>query len=682
MSQNKALPGIGSRLIGVAIPVGALRSEKSIGVGEFPDLAEFGALCAKMGIGLVQLLPVNDTGYQSSPYSALTAFGLHPLYLRLWDLPEAAGHEADIEAIKKKFNSSPRFSHEALLRAKMDFLRKIFDKNREKIIASAALNAWVEANPWVKPYAVFRRLKEANGEKTWMEWSGQQKYGASEIETLWNDPSQKGEHFYWAWIQQALDTQFSAASASLSGRGIVLEGDLPILMNEDSCDVWAHPDIFNLNLSAGAPPDMYSPDGQNWGFPIYNWQAQAKDGYTWWKARLKTAAKYYQAYRIDHVLGFFRIWASRREDYSATLGRYIPYIPVNPKDFVDLKFDKGRVRWILEPHILTGDVWDALRANWGDIFNEEEIAAAAGKTFREALDRIGSEELWLFKNSIRGEKDIAALDLHPAAKAFLAKAWGNRIFFEHESGQYFPEWFYRDSKAYASLSEDERVRLEALLEKRGADSEKIWEAEGKRLLSVLTSSAPMLPCAEDLGAVPSCVPRVLSQLNIMGLRVVRWHRDWSKEGQPYIPFEDYPELSVCTPAVHDSSCLREWWDKEADQEQFCGFIGVPSLPKVYNPGTARIILSKIAASASRFRVFQIQDLLHLSTHWYAVDSASERINVPGTYNDFNWTYRLPAKTSDLMNDEELIRSVSELSAIKPAAKKNTGSADAKTSAAF
>ena len=680
MAQNKALNVIGSRLIGVAVPVGALRSEKSIGVGEFPDLAEFGALCAKMGIGLVQLLPVNDTGSQSSPYSALTAFGLHPLYLRLGDMPESQGYEADIEAIREKFNAAPRFSHEGLLRAKLDLLRKMYDGNSKKIIASSSLIAWIEANPWVKPYAVFRRLKEANEGKSWREWDEKQKKEATDIEKLWNDPSQKDEHIYWAWIQQALDTQFAAAAASLAGQGIILEGDLPILMNEDSCDVWAHPDIFNLNLSAGAPPDMYSPDGQNWGFPIYNWQVQAKDGYTWWKARLKTAEKYYQAYRIDHVLGFFRIWASRREDHSATLGRHIPYIPVNPKDFIDLELDSGRVRWICEPHILTGDVWDNLRANWGCDFTEEEIAAAAGKVFKDALDRIGDEELWLFKKTIHGEKDIFLLDLHPAAKAFLAKAWGNRIFFEHESGQYFPEWFYHDSKAYASLSEEEKERLEALLIKRGIDSAKIWEAEGKKLLSVLTSSSSMLPCAEDLGAVPPCVPKVLSQLNIMGLRVVRWHRDWDKEGQPYIPFEDYPELSVCTPAVHDSSCLREWWDREVDQEQFCGFIGIPSLPKVYNPGTARIILSRIASSASRFRVFQIQDLLHLSTRWYAADPASERINVPGTYNDFNWTYRLPAKLSELMKDEELIRSVSELSLIKPAVKRKAVLPASKTSA--
>jgi 4-alpha-glucanotransferase len=669
--KSKAASSGGGRLIGTVIPVGALKTGKSIGAGEFPDLAEFGALCAKMGIGLVQLLPVNDTGYLASPYDALTAFGLHPMYLRIGDLDEARAYEADISTIKGKYNGAARFPYESLLRAKIALLRKIFRDNKTKIAASSSLKSWIEANPWVRSYAVFRRLKEANAEKSWKEWDSQDSKDASAsyINKLWDDPALKDDHLFWAWVQQALDAQFSTAAASLAAKGILLEGDLPILMNEDSCDVWAHREIFNLDLSAGAPPDMYSSEGQNWGFPTYNWQAQSKDGYAWWKARLKTAGKYYQAYRIDHVLGFFRIWASRREDYSATQGRFILSIPVNPKDFEDLGFDSGRTRWISEPHIFTGEVWDALKIGWGREYREDELNAAAARVFEIALDRIGDEELWLFKKSVRGEKDISALDIHSAAKTFLIKAWRNRVFFEHASGQFYPVWYYRNSRAYASLSEDERKNLKALLEKRRLDSERIWEEEGKKLLSVLTASSPMLPCAEDLGAVPACVPKVLSQLNILGLRVVRWHREWGRNGEPYVPFEDYPELSVCTPAVHDSSCLREWWDREADQQQFCGFLGVPSLPRIYNPGAARIILSKIAAAASRFRVFQIQDLLHLTSRWYAADPASERINVPGTYNDFNWTYRLPAPISEIMKDEELIRAVSDLAAIKPAVKK-------------
>jgi 4-alpha-glucanotransferase len=682
-TQKKS--GFKDRLIGVVVPVGALRSEQSIGVGEFPDLVEFARLCVKIGAGLIQLLPVNDTGYESSPYGALTAFALHPLYLRIGDLSEASAFSDKLKAIGKQFERKSRFPYQLILRAKMDLLREIYAAN-EKDIAErakpgASLAAWIEQNPWVKEYAVFRRLKEANGEKGWKEWESHAAVTAEAIEALWNDKALMGEHLFWAWVQEALDKQFSIAAKSIADMGLILEGDLPILMNEDSCDVWAHGDFFHADLSAGAPPDMYSPTGQNWGFPIYDWQAQSKDNYSWWRKRLKTAEKYYQAYRIDHVLGFFRIWASRREDNSAVLGRFIPYIPINPKDFDDLGFDEGRVRWVSRPHILTGEVWDYLRANWDGEYQEADIAAEAERVFTLALDRIGNEELWLFKEGsgsehpIRGEKDIEALGLHSAAKSYLLKAWQNRLFFEYEKGLYTPVWYFRNSRAYMSLSGEERERLEALLEKRRIDSERIWEDQGWRLLTVLIASSSMLPCAEDLGAVPDCVPRVLTKLKILGLRVVRWFRDWNAEGQPYIPFEDYPELSVCTPAVHDSSTLREWWDQEANQETFCGFIGIPSLPKIYNPGTAKIILHKTAAAVSRFRVFQIQDLLHLSPKWYAPDPAAERINVPGTANEFNWTYRLPASIAELAQDGDFTKAVEELAAVKPAAKKKTSAQD-------
>jgi 4-alpha-glucanotransferase len=644
-------------------------------VGEFPDLAEFARLCVQFGVGLIQLLPVNDTGYESSPYSALTAFALHPLYLRIGDLPEAASYTGELEEIGGRFGAKERFPYNEILRAKMELLKKLYAAHREEIARRAdpggSLGEWINRNPWVKEYAVYRRLKEEQGEKSWKEWESHRTVTAAEAEALWKDEKHREAQLFWAWLQEALDAQFSRAAAAVAAAGILLKGDIPILMNEDSCDVWAHPAYFHRDLSAGAPPDMYSPGGQNWGFPIYDWEAQAEDDYAWWRRRLKAAENYYQAYRIDHVLGFFRIWAAPGKDISSTLGRYIPAAPLTTADLAALGFDGPRIRWVSRPHIPTGEVWEALqdiRDEWGNQ-NPALITAAAEGVFSRVLERIGEEELWLFRDAIQGEKDIEAQEIHPAARSYLLRAWRDRIFLEYETGLFAPVWFYRESRAYRSLSGDERRCLEDLLEKRRLASEEIWERQGKKLLSVLTSSSSMLPCAEDLGAVPACVPRVLTKLKILGLRVIRWFRDWDAEGQPYIPLEDYPELSVCTPSVHDSSTLREWWDREADQERFSGFIGYPSLPKIYNPGTAKIILHRAAAAASRFRVFQIQDLLHLSPKWYAPEAGSERINVPGTANDFNWTYRLPASISTLSHDEDLVRAVAELSTVKRKIKK-------------
>jgi 4-alpha-glucanotransferase len=348
------------------------------------------------------------------------------------------------------------------------------------------------------------------------------------------------------------------------------------------------------------------------------------------------------------------------------MGRYVPFVPVTSSDLRKLGFDKGRIRWLSQPHIPTDELWDALRTAPEHFSDEADIAVAAKKVFSRALERVGGEELWVFKKKIQGERDIDALGLHPSVRPCLLRAWGNRLFIEYERGKYSPTWHCRNSRAYHSLSEDEKKSIDDLLQKRMAKSEKIWEAQGKKLLSVLVESSPMLPCAEDLGSVPPCIPRVLTKLKILGLRVIRWHRRWDWDGQPYIPFEEYPELSVCTAAVHDSSTLREWWEREIDQKQLSGFIGFPSLPRIYNPGTARDILSKAASARSRFRVFQIQDLMHLSPKWYAQDPASERVNVPGTYNEFNWTYRLPASINEIGKDKDLVKAVAELSKIKAA----------------
>ena len=658
-----------TRLVGVAVPLGALRGSEGSAVGEFPDLERLALFCRETGIGLIQLLPVNDTGYESSPYFSLSSVALHPLYLRIADLDEAKGFKDKAALIHAEYAGQTRFPYLKILRAKMNLLREIYvacaEEIRKKAGSSGDLGKWIVGNPWVTEYAVYRRLKEANGERSWKRWERHSKIAPEEIRSLWDDPELRGEHLFWAWLQYVLDGQFGRAAKAVSDAGILLKGDLPIMMNDDSHDVWARPEIFVQNLNAGAPPDMYAREGQNWGFPLYDWDAQEADGFAWWKQRLAVAERYYGAYRIDHVLGFFRIWAIRPEDASAVLGRFLPYNHIGTAELTGLGFDKGRIRWVSRPHIPSGELDSALRE---EAAGEAEVREWAHKVRERALIRIGDEELWMFRDEIRGERDIMALDMGRAATAFLLRSWRDRMFFEYEKGKFSPTWYYRDSRAYRSLSDEERWKVDGLVTLHTAKSEKTWEAQGQKLLAVLAESSKMLPCAEDLGAVPACVPKVLAKLKILGLRVVRWNRRWELEGNPYVPFGEYPELSVCTPAVHDSSTVRQWWEEEAEQERFSGFLGFPSLPRGYNPGTAKAVLSKAASAASRIRIFQIQDLLHLSGRWYDRDPGAERINVPGTCNDFNWTYRLPATLDEIAGDADLLKAIAELSRIPRAGK--------------
>lgn len=656
-------PAIRNRMTGIVVPVAALRGEKSVGVGEFLDLIEAGRFCARAGLAVIQILPVNDSGFQSSPYSALTAFALHPLYLRIGDLAEAADFEADLVSMRARFEPAERFDFNAVLGAKMELLRRVYDSAAAAIAREAepngSIGSWIAGNPWIREYAVYRRLKDANGGAHWKDWPRYAEPTTPEIENLWNDPQLRGEHLFWVWLQHRADLQFRAAANALAEMGVALKGDLPILMNEDSCDVWAHPEYFRRDLSAGAPPDMFSPLGQNWQFPIYDWDALERDDFSWWRRRLSVADRYYAAYRIDHVLGFFRIWASSRRDWTAVLGRFIPAVPIERKELEDLGFDAGRIRWLSRPHVSGSALGDAVSRSGGN-------AADAERACSLALERIGDEDLWLFKPGIDGELDIEHLGLHPAASAFLQSAWRDRVLLEYAPGLFATAWTYWDTRAYPSLSEDERRRFEDLVVRKKKDSEAIWEAQGRKLLSALAASTPMLACAEDLGVVPDCVPLVLNDLGILGLRVIRWARRWKENGEPYIPLSDYPYLSVCAPAVHDSSTVREWWEKEADRPALRVFVGDLAESAGYDPKIARAFLKAVAEAESLLCVFQIQDLLHLVEGYYAPNPARERVNVPGTVNDFNWTYRLPAPVADLTKDDALIAAIAEIAASRAA----------------
>jgi 4-alpha-glucanotransferase len=676
------------RLSGIAIPLSAIRSEMSPGCGEFADLARVGELAAAWGFDLVQLLPVNDTGFQNSPYFALSAFALHPIYIRISALPELSGHEfpgialrdraslfqAEASSLVSRFSEEERVPFESLLRAKLELLRKIWESasaesspSRPALIAE--LDAWMDKNPWSRSYAAFVALKTRNDELPWWEWPRLRDPTDSDLEALWHDKLFAGDLRFWAWLQMRAESQFRSAAKSLADSGIALMGDIPILMNADSADVWSRRASFHLELSAGAPPDMYSGLGQNWGFPIYNWEVLENSGYKFWVERLSEADKYYSCYRIDHVLGFFRIWALSERERTGALGRFIPDMQVSVDELAALGFSPERIRWLSKPHV---PLWRLIQA----------AGESAAKTAAfAALDRIGNEDLFLFKEAIKGEKDIEALPLiSPAARDFLMAMWRDRALFEYEPGAFVFAWTYRSSTSWATLSDHEKGELEALFVRKRAQSEDLWASTGKRLLGALSAAVPMLPCAEDLGSVPDCVPRVLEELGILGLRVLRWTRRWDVEGQPPIPIAQYPEASVASPSVHDSSSLRGWWEDEANREEMWNFTEA-SLGKILGPCPARlgteqaeILLELVARSSSRFAVYPVQDLLAMSEKLRPVDPRSERINVPGTVGVGNWSYRLPATIDEILTEKKLSAGARRLAKARSVPKKPGGKA--------
>lgn len=622
-------------LTGVTVPVSALRTAQGCGVGEFLDLIPLGAWCRTVGLDLIQLLPINDTGFMASPYSAYSAFALHPIYLHLPTLPEAGPWQQEIDAFRETHNAKARVDYQAVLGFKLGLLRQMYAANRAAIMQDAALLDWVQANDWIKTYAVFYEYKHRFDRKSWLHWPDAQSITQAEIDAYW--AAAKPAVYFYAWVQYHLEMQFTQVRKVLATLGILLKGDIPILMNDDSADVWAYRDNFDLRMRAGAPPDMFATTGQHWGFPTYNWSHLESTQFAWWKARLKQAEKCFDAYRIDHVLGFFRIWSIPGSESTALLAYYLPNAFITRYELVAAGIDDAPLQHITRPHTTREAATQALGDEAGRVLDH----------YFEQADH--TSPFFLLRPDFAHEPTLFALEETEATKAFLVQSHRSRVLLQIRAGLYAPFWYYKDTPAYLALPAETQQTLETLIEKHTRLANAIWEDQGLRLLSMLRESTPMIPCAEDLGVVPECVPDVLQALHIMSLKIERWIPATDPEDGPLMHPKRYPLLCVCTPGVHDTNSLRGWW-QEPDWDRTgyyhsLGFEGDP--PEALTPEVAAAILKRNLETNALLCVFQIQDLFALDPALQSEDPVDERINVPGLVDDQNWTYRIPVTLAEL-----------------------------------
>lgn len=682
------------KLTGTAVPLGALYTKDNPVIGEFPDLKPFADFCKSAGISIIQLLPVNDTGTQSSPYSGLSAFALHPIYIRISTIEgfdalysSDAKFKTTYDDLYKNHKYCLRYDYDGILNAKTDLLKQLYDNTDEGKTgeAGAALSKWIKANSWVKDYAVYKNLKWNYMQASWKSWlDSDRSKSKEEITALWNKKAFKKEHLFYAWTQMIADAQFKDAVEYVHGLGLKLKGDMPILMNEDSADAWAYPEVFNQDLRAGAPADGDNPNGQNWGFPTYNWKNLKEDNYSWWKDRLKNASKYYDAYRLDHILGFFRIWAIPEADLNALNGHTEPYAFIKKTDLYELGFDDDRIRWLSQPHIPTHAIEDI---TWNHDKAHQILAIFCNK--------IDGEELWRFDPSVTGSKmiesadlsELCAVDAIPRVKKVLEDYWSNRTLLEISKNKYVPLWTYGQSTSWGTLNDKEKTSLLECFDELTSKNEKLWKKQADEIFTAITGAVKMIPCGEDLGVSIECVPKTMEAHKILGLRVVRWCREWSKPGQPYVPFAAYTPLSVTTTSVHDSSTIREWW--ETEKESVKAFIlqngdafGIETgakngplftaskeeiEPKAtaiaqsdFTPEIAESILKASSTSASQWFIPPLQDFLYMSKNLWLEKASDERINIPGTVTAFNWTYRLPCTVEELCANNDLINKIKRI----------------------
>jgi len=673
---------------GAAIPLGAIYTKENQIIGEYPDLVPFAQFCKESGLKIIQLLPVNDTGTQSSPYSGLSAFALHPIYIRLNAIPQFeeiynsdSKFKKDFDGFAKANKYKNRYNYDEILNSKTYFLQKIYEQTEisKSGKPDSELSKFIKENEWLKTYSVYKNLKWKYMQASWKSWSKEdQKADEKKIETLWSDKTQNSNHLFYCWCQLIAAKQFEAAVEEVHKMGLLIKGDMPILMNEDSCDAWAYPQFFNQDLRAGSPADGENPNGQNWGFPTYNWKNLKAENYSWWKNRLKSASKYYDAYRLDHILGFFRIWAIPSGDCNALNGHTEPFASFKREDLYEIGFDDNRIRWLSEPHVPTGVIEDI---TW----NHD----SAHKILETLCDRIGNEELWLFKKTVKGSQQIWDTNFGPLCgddaayriKDKLVQYWSNRSLIEVGKNKFVPLWTYGKSTSWASLNESEKQQLLETFDDLNKKNEKLWKKQADEIFTAITSDLNMIPCGEDLGVGIECVPKTMLEHDILGLRVVRWSRKWAENGQPYVPFAEYTPLSVTTTSVHDSSTIREWWNTEQStytdsNSQNNNSYSVKDIilkgkneqssadtenQESFSPEIAEALLTECAATASYWYINPLQDYLYMNKKYWLEKAEDERINVPGSVNQFNWTYRMPASVEDLLKDKNLIKKINKIS---------------------
>lgn len=654
-----------SRMTGIAIPLGAIYTKKNTVIGEFTVLPDFAKFCKKAGIEIIQLLPVNDTGTQSSPYSGLSAFALHPIYIDIAKLPEFEDVSKDKDFEKKykdfikkfPYDGKTRYDYDGILNAKDELLRTIYATTTiaKSAMPSEELTKWIKKNPWIVNYAVYKNLKHKYMQATWKSWKKQdQEVSEKEIKNRWNKDADKKEHLFYAWTQMRAAEQFKKACDAVKKEGIIIKGDMPILMNEDSCDAWALPGIFNQNLRAGSPVDGENPTGQNWGFPTYNWEEMNKDGFAWWKNRFRKMAEYFDAYRIDHILGFFRIWQIPMDAVHGLLGTFNPAMPFSADEM------RNSYDFWINPEVQTKPyIMDYFL---GDFFGE--YTEEAKNKFLEQMND-GRYRLKEFVDTQRKVEAYFAAQLENEKNERLRDGLYGLIddvlFIEDAElkGHYHPRISAQFTYSYRSLTDYERWCFDRLYNDffyhRHND---FWYGKAMWKLPPLINATDMLVCGEDLGMIPDCVASVMSGQKILSLEIQRMPKDPKQEfGNPYI----YPYMCVCTTSTHDMSGIRAWWEEDREKTQhFYNNVLQQwgEAPQFAEPWICDKIVCDHLNSPAILTILPLQDWLSVSGDLRRENPQEEQINVPA--NPFHyWRYRMHLTLEELLDQKVFNESIKD-----------------------
>lgn len=630
---------------GVAVPVFSLKTKDSFGVGDFKDLIDFIDWAKQTDLKMVQILPINETiashnWLDSYPYKSISVMALHPMYLSL----KAMGKLKDkklakqFDELQEKLNDEAHVNYPDVMTWKSKYFKLLFDQEKATFFDQEDYKAFFEANKsWLVPYAAFVYLRDKMKSPDFRKWGKHSTYKKASIAKLCSPTSKAWDdiaiHYF---IQYHLDKQMREAAEHAREQGIVLKGDIPIGISPNSVEAWTEPHLFHLDAQAGAPPDDFAVHGQNWGFPTYNWEEMAKEDYTWWKDRLQKMADYFDAYRIDHILGFFRIWEIPLDAVEGTLGYFNPALPLTAKEIQSngIPFDYERmVKPYIRHHLLHGIFGIHTEEVIHRYLDPDGFGAYKMKAAFDTQKKVNQH----FLND-KEEEDLSDKDRQ--IRDGLFQLIGNVLFIQTGEDEWHPRITLQSTSSFSELDGHIKHQLEELyiqyFYKRHDD---FWHEKGMEKLPAIISASDMLVCGEDLGMVPDSVPPVMDQLGILSLEIQRMSKN------PKVRFAhpaDAPYLSVCTTSTHDMATIRGWWEENRkDIQDFyndeLGNFG--PAPFFAEPWVCEQVIVQHLYSPAMWTTFPIQDLIAMDGQFRWNETHLEQINDPSNVRH-KWRFRM------------------------------------------
>lgn len=650
------------KVSGTLVPLFSLRTNKSFGVGDFGDLKRMVDFVAGTGQRVLQILPINDTTIthtwtDSYPYSCISVFALHPQYVNLYRLPQLKDDKKRLafEDLRRELNALSQIDYERVNNAKIEYLRLLFEQDGRLMMETKPFKEFFSQNEqWLVPYAQYCTLRDKYGIADFSQWPDHNTWNEDDRKKL-SDARTKEyrEVAFWYFVQYVLNSQMEDVHEYARQNHVILKGDIPIGVNRYGCDVWTEPRYFNLNGQAGAPPDAFSTNGQNWGFPTYNWDEMLKDGCQWWSRRFKNMSKFFDAYRIDHVLGFFRIWEIPSNAVHGLLGQFSPALGMSADEIRGYGFNFNEERFTTP--FITDWVLDR-------VFGQR-----AGEVREKYLDRLDAERYKMKPQYDTQKKLEKAFDVVTDRDELnmrdgLYSLISDVLFLRDRTNPYMfhPRISVQYDFIYESLYDNDKAAFNRLYnDYYYRRNNQFWYGEAMKKLPALVQATRMLVCAEDLGMVPDCVPWVMNQLRILSLEIQSMPKD------PCVRFGHLgrnPYRSVCTFSTHDMATLRQWWDEDMQrtQEYYNTMLYRQGAAPHPLPGwLARDIISRQLTSPSMLCVLSIQDWMAMDEGLRLADADAERINIPANPRHY-WRYRMHVNIEDLMENKSFTQNVRAL----------------------